>query len=184
MVGFAFLEATLGNFLEGTFGYKPHQIGLVFLLGGGLYMLASLITGFLSDKFGTKKFLVVGLLLSGVSMLFIGPSILLPLRFEKDITLFFIAFSINSVLNAFASVPVVGDMICSSVHMGFKEGMELNGVVSGLASSGISLGRLLGPSIGGALTASLGFRHSVTVIGFVTAGCGCFYLLCLGITKK
>eukprot|EP00118_Oscarella_pearsei_P008689 m.46083 g.46083 ORF g.46083 m.46083 type:complete len:454 (+) comp33665_c0_seq1:81-1442(+) len=172
------LDTTLANFLKNTYGYQPGKIGLMFLLCSGTYMLSSPLVGHLADKWGTKWIMVSGLLFSGVSYLLMAPSFLLTFFLpEKKIWLFMLSTALLAVGIAMAGVPAVSDLMQSANRMGYKEGLALNGVISGLATSFFSLGESVGPSIGGLLTGMMDFSHSSSAFGLVLAAHGYIYLV-------
>ena len=174
---YALFEVVAGTFLWDAFDMPPNQIGLIFLGSSGSYMLTSLLSGYLADKYGEKKFIIYGLIVGGVSFLFVAPSSLFTFIPSQKLWVFCLALMIHCMAIGFSFAPIVGDMVNCAVAMGYEEGIELNGVLSGLAASFVSLGCVIGPLLGGSLTARMNFRWSSTIFGLWQASHGYIYLV-------
>ncbi|XP_065839383.1 MFS-type transporter SLC18B1-like [Oscarella lobularis] len=172
------IEATLATFLKNTFDMGPATIGLVLLLCCGVYLISAPIVGHCADRWGTKRIIIVGLFISSVGTLLLAPSFLVTSFVpRKKLWLFLLSTGIMALGLSLAAVPTFSDMIRTAQKMGFKKGMVLNGVISGISTSFFSLGEAFGPSVGGLITGKMDFSHATTIFALALAAHGYIYLI-------
>ena len=172
-----FINTTSSVFLHGTFGFDPALVGLMMSYYFVFYITSSPIIGRLATKFGQKKFLIPGILIQGVAMLFLGPSFLLTILPKKQSLWLFLTTSAVFAVSSSCVAPCVADMLRSAERMGYTKSVALNGVVSGLASSFFFLGEFLGPLVTGLLARVMDYQHSSTVFGLFLAAFAYLYLV-------
>ena len=172
-----FINTTSSTFLHSTFGFDPALVGLIMFYYAIFYITSSPIIGLLATKFGRKKFLIPGILIQGVAMLFLGPSFLLALLPKKQSLWLFLTTSAVFAVSSSCVAPCVADMLHSAERMGYSKSVALNGVVSGLASSFFFLGSCLGPLVTGLLSRVMDYQHSSTVFGLFLAAFAYIYLI-------
>ncbi|XP_065841320.1 MFS-type transporter SLC18B1-like [Oscarella lobularis] len=172
-----FINTTSSMFLHGTFGFDPALVGLMMSYYFVFYITSSPIIGRLATKFGQKKFLIPGILIQGVAMLFLGPSFLLTILPKKQSLWLFLTTSAVFAVSSSCVAPCVADMLRSAERMGYSKSVALNGVVSGLASSFFFLGEFLGPVVSGLLARVMDYQHSSTVFGLFLAAFAYLYLV-------
>ena len=73
MLGMSILIPVLPAFVE-QFGASPLVIGVIFSSYSASWVLLQVYTGHLSDKWGRKKFIILGLLVYGIFGIFVGRS--------------------------------------------------------------------------------------------------------------
>ena len=175
---FGMIEATVASFLKNTFDMSPATIGLVLLLCCGVYILSAPIVGYCADRWGTKRIMIVGLFVSSVGGLFLGPSFLVTSFVpQKRLWLVLVSIGILGIGLSMAAVPSFSDMILSTQKLGFQKGIVLNGVISGISTSSYSLGGALGPSVGGLIVGKTDFSHASTIFSLALAAHGYLYLI-------
>ncbi|XP_062589053.1 MFS-type transporter SLC18B1-like [Saccostrea cucullata] len=167
----AFLDPTLALHVEKLPELKDNTalIGLVFLIGGGIYTFTAPLWGFIIDKKGyVKSMMAVGNLVGAAGYLLMGPTPLidhLPFKLWSII----LSLMLMGLGLGCAIIPTFRGLIESAKALGMEENMDTHGMVSGLFNSCFSLGAFIGPTVGGALADKLGFDWSATVCaGLIT----------------
>ena len=141
----AFLEQ-----LQRDFGASRGSVSLVFSLAGFLYFGLGIITGPLADRFGSRPFAVIGMVLLGVGLGLASAA--------RNLTEVYAAYSLGVGLGCgCAYVPAIG-----AVQRWF---VRRRAFASGLAVAGIGLGTLVMPPLATLLIAALGWRGAYLVLG-------------------
>ena len=145
MAGFSIVTAFFAIFTEDRFGYNASANGYIFATIGviGVVVQGALI-GPLVKNFTEKRIAILGLALLACSMF------VLPLA-QRATTLFMVGAGIgvgNSLIN-----PSINGLVSRSVNKHWQ------GRVLGLMQASASLGRLVGPLLGGWLLA-FNSRHT------------------------
>lgn len=177
-----FLTPTMQPFLSKQFDLNPFKVGLIFLIGAGIYMLCAVIIGPASDKLGGQRwYIVIGFILFGVAFFFIGPADFIA---APRLWITCVAFAASGVATACTLIPIYLDMLTIAKKQLDKtvaagSVAAVTAVVSGVMSSSLSFGEFLGPLLGGALTEVLPFPTCAFLIGEVLMAEG---FLLLGVT--
>lgn len=137
---------------------KPVQLGLILLFPPLMYIIASPIFGYFSDKYPQSipwTMFVSGLICS-VSSSFFGPIPYynLPLK----LWIFLLAFLVYSIGIGGLVIPSYSEITSIAVNHGYPNDLRLQGLIGGIFGSVWSLGALLGPIIGGFVVEKIGFN--------------------------
>ncbi|XP_052737167.1 MFS-type transporter SLC18B1-like [Bicyclus anynana] len=153
----AFLDPTLEPHLR-QFGLSTNQIGLIFLLFSSLYGIFSPIWGWVADRVHNHWCMMVwGLFLSTIGLLLLGPCPFIP-GLPTDLWLDLVALSILGISVALTLLPTFQGVLTSSIYEGgCPEALATYSAVAGVWSCCYSLGEVLGPALGGALSEMYGF---------------------------
>jgi MFS family permease len=150
--------------LQQDFAASRGSISLVFSLAGFLYFGLGVITGPLADRWGSRRFAVVGMILTGIGL---GAA-----SVASNLTEVYVAYGLGVGLGIGCSyVPAVG-----AVTRWF---VRRRGFASGLAVSGIGVGTLVVPPLAAWSIDTLGWRETYLVLGIfaVVVGAGMALLI-------
>ncbi|MEX2460128.1 MAG: MFS transporter [Paenibacillaceae bacterium] len=141
-----------------SLGAAPSFIGFILGMYSITHIPGNLIAGYAVDRYGSKRFIVISLILAGI-ILIIQSHITNPwqLLFLRSISGFVLAFLSPSCLAWLAKLAK------DRTHQG--ELMAGNGLVHTLAS-------VVSPAAGAILVAKLGFSMSFTILGWGLLGTG------------
>ncbi|XP_076456668.1 MFS-type transporter SLC18B1-like isoform X2 [Babylonia areolata] len=175
---FGFMDASLAIHLH-QFHISASVTGLCFMSVAALYSLSSPLYGWLSDKKNLSfPLLIIGSLTVCVSLLLLGPSPLLPFL-SADLGLAIFSLILLGCGNGAIIIPVVKCFYIGARRLGFKDGLDLDGLLSGLLTSTLHLGTFLGPTIGSSVMEATSYEWSTTLnAGF------CFFSFLLLIAYK
>jgi MFS family permease len=141
-----------------SLGAAPSFIGLILGVYSITHLPGNVIAGFGVDRFGSKKFIVISLILAGIVLLFqsqvTNPWELLVIRSISGFTLAFLSPACLSLLAKLAKDRVQQGKL-----------MAGNGLVHTLAS-------VVSPAAGAYLVARIGFSQSFTILGWILIGTG------------
>ncbi|XP_033750487.1 MFS-type transporter SLC18B1-like isoform X2 [Pecten maximus] len=164
-----FFDPTYANRLK-KLDLTVIQIGLMFLIGPGLYAFTAPLWGWIGDTKKLPKTLIIcGNFTMAFAFCLLGPSPLFP----------FLPFALWAqvvgcvclgIFLGCALIPTFRTLLDGAFQIGFEENFVTFGMVSGLFNSCFSLGAFLGPTGGGLSVEQLGFPWAVTVC------CGLFIL--------
>jgi MFS transporter, OFA family, oxalate/formate antiporter len=148
----AFVES-----LQRDFGASRGSVSLVFSLAGFLYFGLGIVSGPLADRWGSRRFAVAGMILTGLGLVAASRA--------RSLLEVYAAYGLGVGLGVgCAYVPAVG-----AVQRWF---VKRRGFASGLAVSGIGVGTLVMPPIAALLIESLGWRSAYLILGCMTAVVG------------
>jgi len=82
-------------------------IGVVYLVATVMYVLGSIFSGPLTDKLIPRILIVVGLIVTAIGIIFIGPPEFIT---EPQLWISIVASAVMAVGIPFASVPVYSDI--------------------------------------------------------------------------
>lgn len=143
--------------LQLEFGVSCGSVSLVFSLAGFLYFGLGIISGPLADRFGSRVFAVIGMLLTGLGLAAAG--------FARSLAEVYLAYGLGvGVGVGCAYVPAIG-----AVQRWF---VRRRGFASGLAVSGIGVGTLAMPPLATLLIEMLGWRGAYLALGLLAAAIG------------
>ncbi|MEN2991867.1 MFS transporter [Tistrella sp. BH-R2-4] len=141
----AFVEA-----MQTDFAASRGSVSLVFSLAGFLYFGLGVITGPLADRFGSRRLVLAGMVLTGAGLAMAG--------LARSLTEVYLAYGLGVGLGVGCSyVPAVG-----AVQRWFS---RRRGFASGIAVSGIGVGTLVMPPLAAVLIAALGWRDAYLAMG-------------------
>lgn len=141
----AFVEA-----MQTDFAASRGSVSLVFSLAGFLYFGLGVITGPLADRFGSRRLVLAGMVLTGAGLAMAG--------LARTLTEVYLAYGLGVGLGVGCSyVPAVG-----AVQRWFS---RRRGFASGIAVSGIGVGTLVMPPLAAVLIAALGWRDAYLALG-------------------
>ena len=150
--------------LQHDFAASRGSISLVFSIAGFFYFALGVISGPLADRFGSRLFAVIGMILTGAGLVVASVA--------QTLLQVYAAYGIGVGLGIGCSyVPSVG-----AVQRWF---LRRRGFASGLAVSGIGVGTLVVPPLASLLIDALGWRETYLVLGVVAivAGAGMAMLI-------
>lgn len=147
MAGIGLIVPIMPKYLE-TFGAAGQALGLIIAAFAFAQFVFSPIAGDLSDKYGRKKLIVIGLALFGVSQLWFGTA-------TQEWMLYAARF-ISGIGGAFLIPPTMAFVADITTYEERGKGM-------GLIGAAMSLGFMIGPGIGGLFSSiSLNFPFFVS----------------------
>ncbi|KFM69104.1 MFS-type transporter, partial [Stegodyphus mimosarum] len=157
-----FNAATLEPHLR-QFNLKPVVLGTIFIITGGIYAITTPIWGRVCDK-GASPLVVciVGYIMTCIGILLIGPVPFIPFRptlWSVIGSLVIIGLGLSAKL-----VSAFVGALQNTVKRGFPDNLATYGMVSALFSTACSTGAFIGPSIGGFLLDTTGYRLGTVVI--------------------
>jgi MFS family permease len=150
--------------LEHDFAASRGSVSLVFSVAGFLYFGLGVISGPLADRWGARRFAVIGMIVAGVGLALAGSA--------RSLIEVYAAYGLGVGLGVgCAYVPAVG-----AVQRWFA---RRRGFASGLAVSGIGVGTLVVPPLAAYLIDAVGWRGAYLVLGgfAVVVGAGLALLI-------
>jgi len=163
---YAFLEPTLGDHATANkVATTPDSIGMLFSIASVTYTLSCPLTGILAkrSRLGPRRVIVTGLVLQLVGFLLIGPSPILRTGAGVAMPQMSAALVLFGLGESMSMTPVMDDMMSSC---GAMADASVNALSSLMASS-FSLGQMIGPLLGSAITARLGFPSACSAMAIV-----------------
>lgn len=148
----AFVES-----LQKDFSASRASVSLVFSLAGFLYFGFGLVSGPLADRWGARRLVFLGMLLTGLGMAAAGAA--------RSLTEIYLAYGLGVGLGIGCSyVPALG-----AVQRWF---VKRRGFASGIAVSGIGVGTLVMPPLASLLIEQIGWRNAYFALGALAAVIG------------
>ena len=163
---YAFLEPTLGDHSTAMkLASSPDSIGMLFSIASVTYTVSCPLIGMLANRsrFGPRRVILSGLVLQLVGFLLIGPSPILRISEQVEMPQMAFSLVLFGLGESMSMTPVMDDMMHSC---GPSADAAVNSLSSLMASS-FSLGQMIGPLIGSAITARLGFPWACTAMALV-----------------
>jgi len=155
--GSAYTFSAFVESLQKDFGASRGSVSLVFSLAGFLYFGLGIVSGPLADRWGSRRLVVVGMILIGTGLALASVA--------RSLIEVYAAYGLGVGLGVGCSyVPAVG-----AVQRWFT---RRRGFASGLAVSGIGVGTLVMPPLASFLIAALGWREAYLVLGGLSAVVG------------
>jgi DHA1 family multidrug resistance protein-like MFS transporter len=149
MLGFGMVMPIMPFYVE-SMGASATQLGLLVAVSPLIQLVASPIWGSVSDRWGRKPVLVVGLVGYGISMLLFG--------LATELWMLFAARGLGALLSA-ATMPTTMAYVSDSTSE------QDRGAGMGVLGAATGLGMILGPALGGLLGS-----QSLSTPFFLTAG--------------
>jgi OFA family oxalate/formate antiporter-like MFS transporter len=143
--------------LQHDFAASRGSVSLVFAIAGFLYFALGVISGPLADRWGARRFAIIGMILIALGLAFAGVA--------RSLIEVYAAYSLGVGLGiGCAYVPAV-----AAVQRWF---VRRRGFASGLAVSGIGVGTLAAPPVATILIEFLGWRGTYLALGIFTLVAG------------
>ncbi len=138
MLGFGMIIPIIPFFIE-SFGASGSSLGMLMASFAVMQFLFAPVWGSLSDRYGRKRFLVIGALGNGIAMLFFGLS--------SELWMLFASRALSGILSS-ATLPTAMAYISDSTSD------ENRGGGMGVVGAAMGMGMVLGPGLGGWLAGS------------------------------
>lgn len=149
MLGFGMIIPIL-SFIIKDFGASGRELGLLMAVFGAMQFIFSPIWGNLSDRYGRKPILMIGVLGNAITQLLFGLS--------TELWMLFAARALSGVLSS-ATLPT------AMAYIGDSTSEEERGGGMGMLGAAMGVGMILGPGFGGWLAVD-----SLSTPFFVAAG--------------
>jgi MFS transporter, OFA family, oxalate/formate antiporter len=162
--GSAYAFSAFVGSLQTDFAASRGSVSLVFSLAGFLYFGLGIVSGPLADRWGSRRLVIVGMLLTAAG--------LTAASMARNLAEVYVAYGLGVGLGVGCSyVPAVG-----AVQRWF---VKHRGLASGLAVSGIGVGTLVMPYVASLLIEVLNWRSAYLILGGLVAvvGVGMAFLI-------
>ncbi len=160
MMGFGMIIPLIGSYVD-SFGASGRELGLLMASFALMQFIFAPIWGGLSDRFGRKKILLVGITGFAVSQLMFG--------LATELWMLFVSRILAGMLSA-ATGPTAMAYISDSTTD------EDRGAGMGIMGAAMGVGMTLGPGIGGLLA-----KNSLSTPFFVAAGVSTLTLILIAV---
>jgi len=157
---FAGLEMTFPLFIEDKWSYGEREMGWMFMVMGAIVVpLQGGLLGRLINKFGERRIVLTGLLLNALGMV-----------------LLLTAYSFAS-LTLYLTIAGIGNQLIRPTNTSWisKQTRIGQGAAIGIMDAFLSLGRILGPLLGGWLYAKEAYPYAV-LAGILVVAMLCLYI--------
>ena len=157
---FAGLEMTFPLFIEAGWDYGEREMGWMFMVMGAIVVpLQGGLLGKLINKFGERRIILTGLLLNALGMV-----------------LLLTAYSFAS-LTLYLTITGIGNQLIRPTNTSWisKQTQIGQGAAIGIMDAFLSLGRILGPLLGGWLYAKEAYPY-VVLAGILVIATLCLYI--------
>ncbi|XP_067934915.1 MFS-type transporter SLC18B1-like [Watersipora subatra] len=169
----SFLDPTFSPWMTSTFkGVTIPQVGLIFMIGPGVYALSAPLSGYISDKGYQASMSVGGFWLTGVAFVLLGPNPLLSSFIPTAIWETVIALILLGLAVGASIIPIFPLALTVLREKGFEDNLQTFGLVSGFFQSGFSLGGFVGPTAAGYFADLYGFAWSSSICAIVLVAVG------------
>ena len=156
---FSGLEMTFPLFIEDKWDYGEREMGWMFMVMGAIVVpLQGGLLGRFINKFGERRIILIGLLLNALGM-----------------ALLLIAYSFAS-LTLYLTIAGIGNQLIRPTNTSWisKQTRIGQGAAIGIMDAFLSLGRILGPLLGGWLYAKEAYPYAV-LAGILVVAMLCLY---------
>lgn len=157
---FAGLEMTFPLFIEDKWNYGEREMGWMFMVMGAIVVpLQGGLLGRLINKFGERRIILTGLLFSALGMV-----------------LLLKAYSF-ATLTVYLTIAGIGNQLIRPTNTSWisKQTQIGQGAAIGIMDAFLSLGRILGPLLGGWLYAQEAYPYAV-LAGILVIATLCLYI--------
>ncbi|KAK9510240.1 hypothetical protein O3M35_005067 [Rhynocoris fuscipes] len=165
----SYLDPTLEPHLS-RLNLTSYHIGLIFLLFAALYGIFSPFWGWVADKLDNHwSMMVIGLLVSAIGLLMLGPSPILESHIGSTLWLDILGLCIIGISVALTLMPTFKAILKCAEENGLRKELTTYSIVAGAWSCMYSLGDMSGPALGGLLAEHFGFPMCSTVMAALSA---------------
>jgi len=162
--GFGMIESMLEPHMKTTISASQMQVGVAFLISGGVYMVANPPIGKVCDLMTYPVILsMLGNVILSVSFIFLGPVPFIDIT--PSLTSVYVMMALAGMGAALTMVSTYGRAHSAAIRLGYKDNICTYLLVSSTWSSSFFLGSFLGPTVAGFTVEHFGFR--ATTFGFV-----------------
>ena len=165
---FAGLEATFPLFIEKGWDYRQREMGWMFMIMGAVVVpMQGVLLGRLINRFGERRIILVGLSLNALGLA------LLPNA------------SSFATLTVYITITGIGNQLIRPTNSSWisKETQIGQGTAIGIMDAFLSLGRILGPLLGGWLYEKEAYPYMV-LAGILVIATFCLYIPLRRIGRK
>ena len=165
---FAGLEATFPLFIEKGWDYRQREMGWMFMIMGAVVVpMQGILLGRLINRFGERRIILVGLSLNALGLA------LLPYAFSF------------ATLTVYITITGIGNQLIRPTNSSWisKETQIGQGTAIGIMDAFLSLGRILGPLLGGWLYEKEAYPYMV-LAGILVIATFCLYIPLRRIGRK
>jgi MFS transporter, OFA family, oxalate/formate antiporter len=156
-LGSAYTFSAFVGALQQDFGASRGSVSLVFSLAGFVYFASGIVSGPLSDRWGSRRLAIIGMILTGAGLALASMA--------RSLTEVYLAYGLGVGLGVGCSyVPAIG-----AVQRWF---VRRRGLASGLAVSGIGLGTLVLPPLASFLIDTIGWREAYLAVAAIAVVVG------------
>ena len=138
MLGFGMIIPIIPFYIE-SFGASGSELGMLMASFAVMQFIFSPIWGSLSDRYGRKPFIVLGVVGNGIAMLFMGLS--------TQLWMLFASRALSGILSS-ATLPT------AMAYIGDSTSDENRGGGMGVIGAAMGMGMVIGPGLGGWLAGS------------------------------
>ncbi|XP_054708278.1 MFS-type transporter SLC18B1-like [Uloborus diversus] len=153
-----FNQATLEPHIR-EFDLSGFLLGMMFALAGTIYAISAPVWGRLCDRKWNTDFLsLIGCFINITSLLLIGPAPFFNMEPKLSVvitSLVLLGFGLGAKL-----VCAFSGTLQDTIDRGLPPDLSTYGLISSMIASSQSLGAFVGPSLGGYLMDSFGFRNA------------------------
>lgn len=145
------------------FSLEPYMVGLVFVVNGTVYAATAWIWGKAVDITGrAKELCILAGLLMCTCLLLLGPAPFLPL--PTAVWTVMLALGIFGFASGGTNVCSFAGSFRDTIERGFPNDLSTYGLVSSVFTASHSMGAFVGPTLGGYLLDTVGFRNATMVL--------------------
>jgi len=168
-----FLDPILGLQLV-ELGMNDNNTGFVFALYSATWAIGSPVVGYICQYVNRRVVILVSFLLLAVSLLFVGPSVILGLQPSIPMALVSLSFLGLSVAGCY--VPLVSEIV-EAIETEESQRDQVADKISVLFCMLTALGSFLGPLSAGAITDATSFRFTTDVFALIAFVFALIYFL-------
>lgn len=162
-INIGFNDATLEHHVSDKLKLKPSQIGLLFLLGGGIYAISTQIWGFVMQKFDKNHlFVLFGFFFEVLALLILGPAWPLSLHIPPSLLLIIIGQCFYGVSMGPQLVGSFTGGLSETLKAGYPDDLTTSATMSSLYQSVCALGSVYFSLLCAMCVVTLTFVHLTT----------------------
>lgn len=145
------------------FNLEPYLVGMVFVVNGTVYACTAWIWGKVADKtVRTKELCILACVLLCASLVLVGPAPFLP--FPTAIWTVMLALGLFGLGSGGTIVASFVGSFRDTIKRGFPDDLSTYGLVSSVFTVSHSMGAFVGPTLGGYLLDTMGYRMGTMVL--------------------
>ncbi|KAF6035613.1 SLC18B1 [Bugula neritina] len=163
-----YLDPIFSPYMKATFPQLSiPQIGLMFAVTAVTYAIIAPLIGYISDKGLQGSLAVIGSVIMTIALLLFGPNPWLETFIPTSIPETVVALILFGVGASGLMIPLFPLLHRMARSGGLPDNLQTFGLVSGLFTSGFSLGAFLGPTLAGYLVNQYEFAWACSVCGLI-----------------
>jgi MFS family permease len=146
-----------------TYKLSLETSSLFFMINGVTYLLLIKFIPRITDIFGTKLTILMGIISNSLCVLFLPPIAFLPHRVEIII----LGLGLFGIPTMCIAIPGVFDIIYTLSAKGYDEDFA-NTIAPGVYALADAVGEIIGPTLGGYLTEEYDFNTSCVFVSIIS----------------